>query len=153
MPSVTFKLATMRDSKLLLSWANASDNLKWKQNTDAVISITEHEKWLKSRIADPETFIWIVHFENIATGQVRLEKRNCFVFTDIYIETDNRGKGIAKKALTHAMNNYSKLFGPQKFRAIVHRNNKASQNFFLKNNFNPVDYNDNDWLLFASSFP
>lgn len=152
MNNVSIRTATLQDSKLLLRWVNAADSLNWKKITKTAISSGAHHKWLISRLNKPDTGIWIILSNGLPAGQIRLEPQGEEVNTDIYIEANKRGKGIASVALQQALQHYCRKFGPKKFKAIVHRQNKASKILFLKNNFNIVVDSDTDWLELVNSF-
>ena len=153
MSGITLRPATIRDSSILLSWANGAESIKWKQNTHNKISSADHENWLKARLSDKETALWIVMSSDKPVGQVRLEKKRGAVHVDIYLIRANRGKGYASAALTNAIESYSASFGPQQFYAIIHRDNVASQKLFAKHCFKVVDRQNSEWLHFIRVFP
>ena len=69
------RLATLADLALMHEWVNSDDSLKWKKNTNRLISTEEHAEWFQSRLADPVTQIWIILDDDAPSGQVRLEKK------------------------------------------------------------------------------
>ena len=142
------RMATIADGALLRVWVNADDNLKWKKDTENLISTDEHLAWLHSRLADPFTQIWIALNDGMPSGQVRLEKKGDFVHVDIYVVGNVRGSGLASFALNEAINRYTKLFGIGKFCAIVNPKNKISEKLFLKNGFHKDEDDTAYWLKF-----
>ena len=138
--------ATSADGTLLLKWVNADDSLKWKKNTKNLISIDEHAAWLHSRLADPFTQIWIAMHDGTPSGQVRLEKKGDFVYVDIYLVINARGTGFASFALNESIKRYTKLFGREKFCAIVDPDNKTSEKLFLKNGFHKDEHEPDFWI-------
>ena len=149
MKNIKLRAATIDDSHILLMWANSADSLKWKKNTQELISSEHHEQWLKTSLSNKETALWMILRAEQPIGQVRLEKKIDGVHADIYLSEDNRGKGYAKTALNDAIDIYCDFFGPQKFIAVVHKNNKKSQNLFAKNFFKAVDKKNCEWLHFT----
>ena len=140
--------ATLADGALLREWVNADDSLKWKKDTQNFISTDEHLMWLYSRLADPFTQIWIALHDGTPSGQVRLEKKGDFVYVDIYVVSVARGKGLASFALNESINRYTKLFGNERFCAIVNPENEMSEKLFLKNGFHKGDNEMGYWLKF-----
>ena len=142
------RLATMADLALMHEWVNAEDSLEWKKDTKHIILIEEHAEWFQSRLADPVTNIWIILDDDAPSGQVRLEKKGDLVYVDIYVVAGVRGTGLASFALNESINRYTKLFGSQKFCAIVSPENKMSEKLFVKNGFHRDEYELENWLRF-----
>lgn len=90
------------DEKLLLNWANDSETRKWSFNSNA-IAPSEHKKWFKSKLNDPNVLMWILENVNRPAGLVRLEKEGGEVVLNYLIPPDERGKGLASKMLEMAM--------------------------------------------------
>ena len=82
------------------------------------------------------------------SGQVRLEKKGDFVYVDIYVVSGVRGTGFASFALNESINRYRKLFGSQKFCAIVDPKNEMSEKLFLRNGFHKYEDELDYWLKF-----
>ncbi|MDA8943000.1 GNAT family N-acetyltransferase [Alphaproteobacteria bacterium] len=140
--------AVIADAALLLSWVNSADSLRWKQHTAGPVSPMDHDNWLRSRLADPATKIWIIVINGVDIGQVRLEKKADFVYTDIYLIPAARGNNNASAGLNNALKEYSVIQGDQQFCALVHIDNKSSQNLFSRNGFKLIENDDGDWLKF-----
>ena len=138
----------LMDSQLLFRWVNFNDSLKWKQRTSKKISKFEHDAWLLARLSDPLCRIWIIVYDGKAAGQVRLERKNDLVYTDIYVVAAARGVGVASYALNEAIKRYTELFGKKKFCAIMHPNNEMSEKLFLKNGFQRFKTETDDWLKY-----
>ena len=142
------RLATLADISLLHAWVNTHDSLKWKKDTKNLIPADEHLAWLRSRLSDPFTQIWIAVHDGTPSGQVRLEKKGDFVYVDIYLVINARGTGFASFALNESIKRYTKLFGRKKFCAIVDPDNKTSEKLFLKNGFHKDEDELDYWLKF-----
>ena len=148
MNDIMIRLAVIEDAALLLSWLNSADSLRWKQNTAGPVLPMEHDNWLRSQLADPATKIWIIVRNGVDIGQVRLEKKTDFVYTDIYLSPAARGNNSASVGLNNALEEYSDIDGGQHFCAIVHVNNESSQSLFSKNGFKLIENDNSDWLKF-----
>lgn len=148
MNDLMIRPAVIEDAALLLSWVNSADSLRWKQNTTNPVSPIEHDNWLRSQLADPATKIWIIVRNGVDIGQVRLEKKAGFVYTDIYLSPAARGNNNASAGLNIALEAYSVIDGGQQFCALVHVDNKSSQKLFSRNGFTQIENDDGDWLKF-----
>jgi len=137
--------ADIKDKDLLLKWFNKSDSLKYKIQTSCKISNREHEEWLKKRLDDKKTFIWIIEDERkTPIGQIRFEySKACFYEVDIYVICAYRKLGVASLALKE-VEDKCKL---RPLRAIIKKNNNSSRLFFLKNNFLLNTDNSKYWSL------
>ena len=142
------RLAALADLALMHEWVNTDDSLKWKKDTKDIISKEDHKEWFQSRCADPVTQIWIILNNETPSGQVRLEKKGDLVYVDIYVVAGVRGTGLAGFALNESINRYTKLFGSQKFCAIVSPKNEMSKKLFVKNGFHKDEYGSGNWLRF-----
>ena len=142
------RLATLADLALMHEWVNADDSLKWKKEAEHIISKEEHAEWFQSRLTDPVTQIWIILDDDAPSGQVRLEKKGDLVYVDIYVVAGVRGTGLAGFALNESINRYTKLFGSEKFCAIVNSKNEMSEKLFVKNGFYKDEYGPENWLRF-----
>ena len=142
------RLATVAELALMHEWVNADDSLKWKKDTNHMISKEEHAEWFQPRLTNPVTQIWIILDDDAPSGQVRLEKKGDLVYADIYVVAGVRGTGLASFALNESINRYTKLFGSQKFCAIVNPANEMSEKLFVKNGFHKDEYEPENWLRF-----
>lgn len=142
------RLATLADLALMHEWVNSDDSLKWKKDTNHIISREEHTEWFQSRLADPVTQIWIILGDDAPSGQLRLEKKGDLVYVDIYLVAGLRGIGLASFALNESIDRYKKLFGSKKFCAILNPENEMSEKLFVKNGFRKDEYEPENWLRF-----
>ena len=149
MNDLVIRPVVFTDAALLLSWVNSASSLRWKQNTSKPVSPMEHSKWLRSRLADPTTKIWIIVSNGVDVGQVRLEKQDDFVYTDIYLIPSARGYTKASAALNIALDAYSRSHGSQQFCALVHASNESSKKLFLRNGLKQIENDDYNWLKFT----
>ena len=149
MNDLIIRPAVIEDAALLLFWVNSEDSLRWKQHTTGPVSPMDHDNWLRRRLADPATKIWIIVINGVDIGQVRLEKKADFVYTDIYLIPAARGNNNASVGLNNALTEYSAIEGDQEFCALVHIDNESSQNLFLKTGFKLIENDVGDWLKFT----
>ena len=97
------------------------------------------------RLNDLGTYIWIILNEKKKPlGQIRFQKKiEKYFDVDIYVEGNERRKGIAKKALYLAQ----REIGLKPLRAFVKKNNINSYNFFLNNGFLMQLEDESMWVL------
>jgi RimJ/RimL family protein N-acetyltransferase len=134
--TVALRRAGAGDSGLIFQWVNLEDSLAGKLQTKGPIGREEHEQWFEARLADPETFLWIIESKSKPVGQLRLMKRGGVYEVDIYVEADARRTGVAHAALRLGIAELIKSReGHATFRALVKRSNIASQRFFQREGF------------------
>ena len=59
-----------------------------------------------------------------------------------------RGTELASFALNESINRYTKLFGSQKFCAILNSENEITEKLFVKNGFQKDEYEPENWFRF-----
>jgi RimJ/RimL family protein N-acetyltransferase len=124
------------DSGLLLDWVNQPDSLAGKLRTSGPIAREQHEAWFASRLADPETFLWIIESVQRPVGQLRLMKAEGVYEVDIFVVPDQRQSGVARQALAEGLRNLARARkGAQMIRARVKPDNVRSQRLFLRAGF------------------
>ena len=135
----------LKDCIQLFNWVNTADSLSVKIENQKQITLIDHNKWFIERMNDPDTNIWIIeNKKQIPIGQIRFQKKiDNYFDIDIYLEKDERKKGMASKALNLAIHKVNF----NSFRAIIKKSNKKSYNFFLKNGFSLSHEDHNIWVL------
>ena len=142
---ISIRKATLADELVLLEWVNQYDSLSTKIETKNKILLSKHKKWFLERLNDLGTYIWIILNEKRKPlGQIRFQKKiEKYFDVDIYVESNERRKGIAKKALYLAQ----RETGLKPLRAFVKKNNINSYNFFLSNGFLLQLEDESMWVL------
>ncbi len=134
--TVNIRRATREDSDLLFHWVNELDSLATKLLTKGPIARSAHAAWFSERLADPETFIWIIQVDGKSVGQVRFTAREGAYDVDVYVAARFRGKGVARIALELAIKEWDSAgVRPQTLRARVKNQNVASQKLFERTGF------------------
>ncbi len=142
---ISIRKATLADELVLLEWVNQYDSLSTKIETKNKILLSKHKKWFLERLNDLGTYIWIILNEKRKPlGQIRFQKKiEKYFDVDIYVESNERRKGIAKKALYLAQ----RETGLKPLRAFVKKNNINSYKFFLSNGFLLQLEDESMWVL------
>ncbi len=124
------------DSYLLFQWVNRPDSLAGKLATQGPIARQTHDAWFASRLADPETFLWIIESGDKPVGQLRFMKKAEAYEVDIYVLPDRRRSGIAQEALKHGIGELKAArAAPHSVRASVKIENFGSQRLFERAGF------------------
>jgi RimJ/RimL family protein N-acetyltransferase len=128
--------AGLGDSLLLFQWVNRPDSLAGKLATQEPIARKTHDAWFAARLADPETFVWIIESDDKPVGQLRLMKKAGAYEVDIYVLPDRRRSGIAQEALKRGIEELKTArTAPQVLRASVKTENVDSQRLFERAGF------------------
>jgi len=137
---IRLRAATFADAELLFGWVNSPSSLLGKICTETSIEWPKHCLWLKKRLEEPGTSIWIAYEEDNAVGQVRFEQKDAndssILDVDIFVVESARGKGLAKALLTDASKKLAKQHPGARLRARVLAQNKASQMLFESLGYN-----------------
>lgn len=118
------------DAVLLFHWANDMDVRRNAFNEEPIIW-ENHIKWLESKLKDLNSKIFILKDNNLPVGQIRIDLEDNYWVIDYSIDKEYRGKGYGEKIVSLLIQNYESY----KFRAIVKKNNLASNRVFEKLNF------------------
>ena len=134
------------DFELLYKWANDEDVRKQSFRSDK-IELDQHKIWFDKKINDENCTIFIFEDQNIALGQVRIEKINeQDSIIGISIDCLYRGKGYSTQFIQIACEKYSKTNKFCRVNAYVKIGNLASKKAFQNAGFDfleEVDYENN----------
>lgn len=100
--NIELRRADLSDAGFLLELRNDPVTRRFSF-TQHEISEGEHVAWLRERLSDPSTLIWVAVLEGRPSGQLRLtrlDERTAEVH--IGIAPDARGRGLARETLTRA---------------------------------------------------
>src|SRR5690606_27986697 len=84
--------ANLSDVKLLFDWVNDSDVRLNSFNTE-LIKWEDHRVWYANKMESQSSLIFILEKENMALGQIRLDKEQDYWLIDYSIDRQHRGKG------------------------------------------------------------
>jgi RimJ/RimL family protein N-acetyltransferase len=129
---ISLRAATWDDRDLLLGWSN--DPATRANSLDSrPITMPEHEAWLRGRLAEPETRIYIGLERARPCGVVRFQRRAGGV-TEVSISIDPsfRGHGLAAPLLRLARERYIAECGVHRVVARVKTDNLASLRAFRR---------------------
>lgn len=136
------KRAHLNDCDLLFNWANDKETRKNSFN-QSKISYEEHVAWFNSKMKSYTCAIFILNFDNISVGYVRIDIENKTAVISYAIDENYRGRGLAEKmlALLEAeLRNEEKHI--EKLIGYVKSDNIASQKIFEKLKYNKIIHDD-----------
>jgi RimJ/RimL family protein N-acetyltransferase len=143
---INVRNACPEDFELLYKWANDEDVRKQSFRSDK-IELEQHKIWFDKKINDENCSIFIFEDQNIALGQVRIEKINeQDSIIGISIDYLYRGKGYSTQLIQIACEKYSKNNKFCRINAYVKIENLASKKAFQNAGFDfleEVDYENN----------
>jgi RimJ/RimL family protein N-acetyltransferase len=120
--------ATLADAEMLLDWRNDKISRQSSCQTK-IIPLDTHLTWLREKLADPNTLIYI--FEtNQPVGQVRFEKKRNSAEVSIVVAPAERGHGVGKEMLEQATILVFSIWPVNKIIAKVKMKNAASLHLF-----------------------
>lgn len=127
MEKYRLRKASWDDRVLLYTWRNDFSTRKEFFSSEE-ISMEEHEAWLKKKLADSASSIYILEINGKPAGQARLDRRDGVGYISYSISSSFRGQGYGKLLLQLLENEAAKesllLIGQ------VKKDNIASQVIF-----------------------
>ena len=129
-PPVTLRPATWNDRDLLLRWSN-DPTVRLNSRDPRPIAPPDHENWLRARLADPETRIYIGLRDGAPCGVVRIEPRgDGRAEVSISLDATYRGLHLATPLLVVARERYRSERGNGPLVAYVRPENLVSLRAF-----------------------
>ena len=95
---IKLRKATYDDCNILFEWANDPSVRANSFNTKA-IEIDDHRNWLKNKLIDKNTALFIVTYNNDNVGTIRLDKDGEELIISYSIDKNYRGRGLGTKVL------------------------------------------------------
>jgi RimJ/RimL family protein N-acetyltransferase len=133
---LTFRKATLADTKLYFDWANDSSVREQSYNTNT-IDFESHKKWFESKVEDDSCMLLLFqNEEKLNVGQIRIQKENeKEALIGISIAAEHRGKGLAKEMLFLASDYFLENNKGYLINAYIKEQNRSSKQAFEKAGF------------------
>lgn len=133
---LTFRKATLADTKLYFDWANDSSVREQSYNTNT-IDFESHKKWFESKVEDHSCMLLLFqNEEKLNVGQIRIQKENeKEALIGISIAAEHRGKGLAKEMLFLASDYFLENNKGYLIKAYIKEQNRSSKQAFEKAGF------------------
>lgn len=140
MPEVTLRPAAEADARRLREWRNDPVTRRFSF-TSQPVTADEHERWLRGKLADPGTRLWIAEVASKAVGQVRAERQpGGQAELHIAVAPEARGLGYAPAILCAASTSVARQLGVRRVVGRVMAANAASRRAFEKAGFTLADH-------------
>jgi RimJ/RimL family protein N-acetyltransferase len=127
---LSYKSATLKDSKQVFEWANEITTRKNSINKE-IINWDKHQEWFKTILIAKEVCkIFMFSLEN-PVGVLRLDKINEAEIISFSVDKEYRGKGYGFRMIYQILNDFPDI----SFIAEVLNENESSHKIFIKNGF------------------
>lgn len=134
MSGFTLRPATMADAKLLWGWANDPD-VRRASLTAAPIGWEHHEAWLETKLAAPETRIWLLEHDGEPVGQVRYDRAGDVAEIGYSVAATSRRHGFGTAILEQSAPRACRELGVAQLVGLVREGNEASCRAFARAGF------------------
>lgn len=137
MTNVDIKLRTIEphDIDKLFEWRNHPD-VRSKSFNTAPILWAEHEQWVKTKINDPYTTIYMAYCGQNDIGSIRFENKGDAVKVSVMLNPSFVGKGLGAGIIRSAVEKYlSEKNSNKNIIAEIKKDNIASIKAFQKAGF------------------
>ena len=128
---------TKKDSLDIWLWRNDKKSIFFSKNKKK-ITLEAHNKWFKKNLKNKKIKFYIGYLvkrnQKKKVGVVRFNVKSKYALVSINLNPDMRGKGLSYILLRSAIKSFQK-FKKIKLIAEIKKNNLASVNSFLKNDF------------------
>ena len=135
-----FRKAVGKDCNLLYDWVN-DESVRSNSINNEIIEWEGHQKWFTSKITNSATKIYILEYNTIPVGQIRIEKELINWIISYSIDNNYRGKGLGKKIVQLLLFKHPNF----KFTAIVKNENISSIKIFKTLGFK-IDQKSDDFI-------
>jgi RimJ/RimL family protein N-acetyltransferase len=143
---LTLRAATAGDSARLREWRNDPVAVAFSV-TRRRVADAEHDRWLRKRLDDPDTSLWIAEDRGTAVGQVRVDRIGDVGTVSIGVAPDHRGRRLATAILLEMVDEIERAGSVSELRATVHPDNTPSFRAFEKVGFIPTGERDRGFLI------
>lgn len=129
-PKINLLLMSKSHCFQLFKWQCENGNRKYSRN-ESVPSLVEHQKWYEDSLKSADRTMWIIEFNNIYCGYIRVDSIDDYLEISILMSKKLRRLGLAGAAIESIKSKFNSI----NILASVHPDNKPSINLFLKAGF------------------
>lgn len=135
---ITTRLANLDDCELYFDWTNDPLTRQQSFNSEPIV-FEQHEAWFHRRLADENSILYVINFNDEPMGQIRFQIDNNTATISYALDKNYRGKGlgfwILKKGIDALRNDFHNQFPNLEIIGFVKFENIASVKVFRKLNF------------------
>lgn len=139
---IKLKQALKNDCDLLFNWANDGDVRDNSFNNDKIL-YKDHIKWFNDKINSDKCCIFILYFDEMPVGQIRIDIERGNGVISYSVDKDFRGRGLSIIMLSYLeleVNNGEKYI--DKLVGYVKIDNISSQKVFEKLKYEKIIHTD-----------
>jgi L-amino acid N-acyltransferase YncA len=138
-PALRIRRATQEDMMVYFSWANDPDVRRNSFNQEP-ISLEKHEHWFRSKLSNPNAFLYVLEADDKPVGQIRFdiggEDGALVAEIDLSVAPQARGKGLSVDLFKHGIAAFAAEAPlPIVLQGSVKASNAASCQAFLRAGF------------------
>jgi RimJ/RimL family protein N-acetyltransferase len=131
----TIRAASFADADLLWLWSNDADTRRWSFDP-APIPWETHVAWLRGKLADPASRIFLVVASDTPRAAVRFEPdEHGAAVVSIVVDPRERGRGWGARALRLSCQEAARELGLRRVDAYIQTANRASITTFERAGF------------------
>mgnify|MGYP001076975647 CR=1 FL=1 len=104
---ITIRPSQEKDVDIYYSWVNEYAVRRFSINRQP-IKYEQHQTWFTKKLAEHNTFMYVLETDNNMIGQVRFDKEDNLIFIDFSIDKSFRGKGYGTTILKLALEEINK---------------------------------------------
>ncbi len=138
--SASLRNAELSDCDTIFSWVNDS-TVRSNAFNSQVIELTDHKTWFNKKLADENSHIFILYFQNINFGQIRFDIENKTATISYLIDKDFRGLGFGSLIVKKGIEKISEINRELTLIALVKPINEASIKVFQHLGFQQKEEN------------
>lgn len=135
---LSVRKAEVKDTDLVYAWNN-DEITRANSYQKEKIEYESHVKWFHQKIKDTTTAFYILEFNGIPAGCVRMDNKQSENIIGITVAPDFRGKKLATPMLNLSVSEFHKLFPSNKITAFIKHNNIVSLHAFKSAGFEIVE--------------
>lgn len=148
--NLALKKVVHADSDILLEWINDPITRKFSTNPKR-IALDEHIEWFNKKIADDHCYIYILYFQKIPVGMIRMDIKYDSAIISYLIDSKFHRKGFGQLIIEMGLEALKKEEPKiRNFIGYVKPDNRASLYIFRKLNFvESIDQRTQDLIKFV----
>lgn len=127
--NMRFRPASLDDAKLLWTWAN-DPAVRTASFSTQHIALEEHSRWLRNKLSEPGSLIFIVEEGHHAVATFRAAKKNASVAeVSVTLAPEIRGQGLASELISRGTTAVLG-WGVDQVHALIRTENQVSRRSF-----------------------
>jgi len=127
--------ARLSDAETLFAWANTEENIALSPSRSGPMAWPAHLEWLRARLADSGSAIWIAERAGAPVGYVRMQEGSKGPEMSIYLDPEERHLGHGGAMLRFACREAAARWPGKRLLARIIPDNEVSIRLFERAGF------------------